>query len=163
MWVKGVFEEAKEIVLFFKNHQKILAIFREFSKTELVVPNLTRFATMFLMMERLHTVHGSLRQVVTSPIWKQFLDNNSNNIIKEKGFEIECRILDTGRDFWPGMKKIIDICEPIVSLLRLVDGPKPTTGKIWKHMEVLGKKLLVLLEDEEDKQREVSLKFEFKE
>ena len=52
-WVKGVLSNCKDIVTNVKNHDMILNTFRKYSKLELLKPGETRFATQFIMLDRL--------------------------------------------------------------------------------------------------------------
>ena len=51
--MKGVLSNCKDIVKNVKNHDMILNTFRKYSKLELLKPGETRFATQFIMLDRL--------------------------------------------------------------------------------------------------------------
>lgn len=53
-WVERVVSQALSIVNFFTKKVKVLAIFREHSQLELKRPASTRFAYMWLLLERLY-------------------------------------------------------------------------------------------------------------
>ena len=153
-WVKPVVEKCKDLVLFFKNHQKALSTYAYFSELKLVAPSSTRFATNFLMMARLLEVKASLRQAVTSPMWCQFFESSPRSV-REKGEEIELRILDMSKDFWAKIEELKNLFSPIVRVLRLVDGPLPTTGKIWMEMKKMRECVQESLAGDEEKRVEV--------
>ena len=55
----------------------MLAMFREHSSLELKKPSSTRFAYMWLLLERLYEVKTPLRQTVVSILWNEWNDSNS--------------------------------------------------------------------------------------
>jgi len=60
-WVSSVIAEARTTLKFITNHHKSLALFRSLSKLELLKPGETRFATNFIMLQRMHEVKASLQ------------------------------------------------------------------------------------------------------
>jgi hypothetical protein len=60
-WVSSVIVEARTTLKFITNHHKSLALFRSMSKLELLKPGETRFATNFIMLQRMHEVKASLQ------------------------------------------------------------------------------------------------------
>jgi len=65
-WVSSVIAEARTALKFITNHHKSLAFFKSMSKLELLKPGETRFATNFIMLQRMHEVKASLQQLVVS-------------------------------------------------------------------------------------------------
>jgi hypothetical protein len=59
-WVSSVIAEAKTALKFITNHHNSLALFRSLSKLELLKLGETRFATNFIMLQRMHEVKASL-------------------------------------------------------------------------------------------------------
>jgi len=60
-WVSSVIAEARTVLKFITNHHKSLALFRSLSKLELLKPGEIRFATNFIMLQRMHEVKASLQ------------------------------------------------------------------------------------------------------
>jgi len=60
-WVSSVIAEARTALKFITNHHKSLALFRSLSKLELLKPGETKFATNFIMLQRMHEVKASLQ------------------------------------------------------------------------------------------------------
>ncbi|KAL0044310.1 hypothetical protein WJX82_010899 [Trebouxia sp. C0006] len=52
-WVKNIVKPGKTVLKFVMNHQKSHAIFKQYSKLELLRPGETRFATVFIMLDRM--------------------------------------------------------------------------------------------------------------
>ncbi len=59
-WVSSVIAEVRTTLKFITNHHKSLALFRSLSKLELLKPGETKFATNFIMLQRMHEVKASL-------------------------------------------------------------------------------------------------------
>ena len=70
-WVKRLVRQAISIVTFFTMKVKVLAMFREHSSVELKTPSSTRFAYMWILLERLYEVRSALRQTVVSTLRKE--------------------------------------------------------------------------------------------
>ena len=65
-WIKELTGEAREIIKFITNHHHFRAIFREFSKLELLKVVETRYASNFIMLQRLVDVKNALVSMVVS-------------------------------------------------------------------------------------------------
>ena len=50
---------------------------------------------------------------------------------KPEGHDI-CRLVSYQESFWDGVKEVCTICEPLVRVLRLVDGDKPAMGYLYE-------------------------------
>ncbi|XP_019437890.1 PREDICTED: uncharacterized protein LOC109343825 [Lupinus angustifolius] len=79
--VKRAIQRGSSLVSFIYNHTMTLNTMRKFTKkTELVRAGVTRFATNFLTLQRLHDQKGALRKMFTSDEWM-----NSNAAKDAKG------------------------------------------------------------------------------
>ena len=76
-WIKRIVRQANSTVTFFTTKVKVLAIFREHSHLELKRPSSTRFAFMWILLERLYDVRTALRQTVVSTLWNEWDDHES--------------------------------------------------------------------------------------
>jgi len=131
-WMNKIIMESKNIVKFITTHQFPQACFRNHSDLELLKPTDTRFATHFIMLQRLYTAKDSLQETVTSREYKIWL---SDAVYKKKGETVTSAILN--ENFWSSVKLVTDLCEPIIKLLRLADGNVPCIGKIyWKMYQI---------------------------
>ena len=75
--VKRLLRQATSIVTFFTTKVKLLAIYREHSSLELKKPSSTRFAYMWLLLERLYEVKTPLRQTVVSTLCNEWNDSDT--------------------------------------------------------------------------------------
>ena len=96
-WVKRVVQQAISIVTFFTMKVKVLATFREHSSLELKKPSSTRFAYMWILMERVYEVRSALRQTVVSTLWNEWDDQESE---EAKGMQRLC----LNENFWIKVK-----------------------------------------------------------
>ena len=71
-WIKEVTGQAREIIKFITNHHFSQAIYREYSKLELLKVAETRYASNFVMLRRLVEVKPALMSMVVGAIWAQW-------------------------------------------------------------------------------------------
>ena len=90
---------------------------------------ITRIATSFLTLERLHKEKGNLRKIFVSDDWTK------NKLSKEaKGKEATKTVLMPA--FWNNVLYILKVMAPLVKVLHLVDSEKkPAMGYIYEAME----------------------------
>ncbi|XP_042980257.1 uncharacterized protein LOC122310450 [Carya illinoinensis] len=124
--------KARKITKFIYNHTWVLALMRkDFTKGhDLCRPAVTRFATNFLSIQCLLLFKKELRQMFTCDKWIVSSYSKSNI-----GKEIAEIVLED-REFWAQCQFIVTISEPLVRVLRLVDGDeKPAMGYLYNAME----------------------------
>jgi hypothetical protein len=138
-WVSTVIADAKTVLKFITNHHKSLALFRSLSELELLKPGDTRFATVFIMLERMQTVKAALQQLVVSVDWAQWNERSSH---EAEGDEVKDIILRNS--FWKSIKEILAASEASVVLLRQCDKGIPMIGKIYYGMYLVGQELAAL-------------------
>ena len=72
-WIKNMVKKAKSIVKYIRTHHMPLVIFRGHSPNLILKnPVQTRFATMFLMIERLVEVREAMELRVHNPQWNEY-------------------------------------------------------------------------------------------
>ena len=120
-WVKRVVRLATSIVTFFTVKVKVLAMFREHSKLELKKPSSTRFAYMWLVLERLYEVKSALRQTVVSSLWNDWEEHDTE---EAKAMQRFC--LREG--FWTRVRAIVIAMTPFYRVLRMTDCEGSTMG-----------------------------------
>ena len=128
-WLKTTIDQGHNIVKFITTHQSSLAFFRSHSQLQLLKPVATRFASFFIMLQRVLDCKDSLQETVVDRDYKTWMNNSA---YKEIGQTITDAVLSN--EFWKAASQIVSLCEPIVTLLRLVDGNIPCTGKIYWRM-----------------------------
>ncbi|XP_042979597.1 uncharacterized protein LOC122309878 [Carya illinoinensis] len=130
--IDDTIKKAKKITKFIYNHGWVLALMRQdFTKGhDLCRPAVTRFATNFLSIQCLLLFKKELRQMFTCDKWMGSSHSKSNI-----GKEIAGIVLED-KEFWAQCQFIVKISEPLVRVLRLVDGDeKPAMGYLYDAME----------------------------
>ncbi len=82
-WVKWIVKNAKVIVSFIWQHHAPLAIFCCYETNLMLLhPTKTRFATHFLMVERLFKFKPAIEQIITNHDWTTFVNALHGIIVK---------------------------------------------------------------------------------
>lgn len=131
-WAAPIISDGHRIVKFVTNHQASLAHFRKKSTLELLKPGATRFASYFIMLQRLLEAKDALQETVIDREYKQWVNSVKNKAIRDESKAVVEKAVD--ESFWESVTQLTSICEPIISLLRLVDGSAPCVGKVYWRM-----------------------------
>ena len=130
--IDEIIQKAKKITKFIYNHGKILSLMRsDFTNgRDLIRPAITRFATEFLSLQCLTKFKKELRQMFTCNQWVEF--RHARDVM---GKEVAAIVLED-KEFWLQCQQIVKISEPLVRVLRLVDGDeKPSMGYLYEAMD----------------------------
>ncbi|KAL6559467.1 hypothetical protein OROGR_004584 [Orobanche gracilis] len=124
----------------------VVYLLREFTgHKELVRPGVTRFATAFLTLQRIHKQKNNLRKMFTSGEWI-----GSKWAKEAGGKEVTSIILMP--TFWTSIVYILKIFGPLVRVLRLVDGEKkPAMGYIYEAMDRCKEAIMASFNHNEEK------------
>jgi hypothetical protein len=143
VWVAKMVKKAKSIVKFIRMHHIPLAIFRRHSPNLMLkLPVETRFATMFLMIERLVKVKEAVESTVHDPEWNEFRRTLQGNGPKRKTDDVRRRVRKD--EFWRRCLNFVHMVEPVLIALREFDGKRPAMGKAWIVMKKVEKHVLAL-------------------
>jgi hypothetical protein len=143
VWVAKMVKKAKSIVKFIRMHHIPLAIFRRHSPDLMLkLPVETRFATMFLMIERLVKVKEAVESTVHDPEWNEFRRTLQGNGPKRKADGVRRRVRKD--EFWRRCVNFVHMVEPVLIALREFDGKKPAMGKAWIVMKKVEKHVYAL-------------------
>jgi hypothetical protein len=127
-WVNETIRRGKTIANFIINHRLTLSIYRKNATRELLRPCDTRFATFYITLKRVVEEKTSLRAIFCNTEWER------SHLSKEsKGKNVEQIVLNNS--FWENADKVLKMCNPIVNVLRMVDGDKPSIGFIYEGMD----------------------------
>ena len=98
---------------------------------DIIHPAITRFATQFIQLESILKQKQALRSMFDLEEFKR------SKWGKEKaGPAYESKKIVLGKEFWSKTSDIIKVFEPIVKVLRLVDGDeKPTMGFLYEAID----------------------------
>jgi hypothetical protein len=100
-------KKAQRICTFVKNHHASQAMFRRFSSNlSIHAPTKTRFATNFLMIDRLRLLRNALKRMIIDDDWPLFLADLRRRSARahEVGMHVQATICSDG--FWHSCEKI---------------------------------------------------------
>jgi Protein of unknown function (DUF 659) len=128
---RDTIRKAKQVCTFIYNHSWVLNLFRQQKgQRELKRPGITRFATCFLTLESFEKNKIALKSLFGSKKWLE-----SNFTRNYEGKKAEATIIRDDR-FWKAIKYCLKASEPLVKVLKLVDGDvKPAMGYIYEAMD----------------------------
>ena len=78
-WICDIVAKVKKIQHFIVNHSMSLAIYKKHASLQLLRCAETRFASNFIMVDRIVKVKQALRQMVVSTEWERWRDRSSIN------------------------------------------------------------------------------------
>ncbi|RDX86293.1 hypothetical protein CR513_32390, partial [Mucuna pruriens] len=125
--VKKVIQRGIKLVGYIYNHSMTLNTMRKFTnKFKLVRHGVTRFATNFLMLQRLHKQKAIVRKMFTSDEW---VESRADKDLKGK----KATNIVFMPSIWNDVAYALNAMCPIVRVLRLVDNEKkPAMGYIYE-------------------------------
>eukprot|EP00253_Pinus_taeda_P021505 PITA_21505 len=94
---------------------------------ELVCPTITRFATSFISLQSLLNSMWDVKRMFLSDQWHLTVSRKLEE-------EVVCRLVSYQENFWAGVQEVCTVTEPLVKVLRLVDGEKPAMGYLYEAM-----------------------------
>eukprot|EP00253_Pinus_taeda_P033448 PITA_33448 len=128
-WVKNIVDHAKSITKFIYNNSWILSLMRKYTEgRDIIRPAITRFATHFLTLQSMLSQHRNLQKIFSSEEW-----NLSQWSHKLEGKELKKKVNE--EIFWRKAAEIVKLVEPLVKVLRLVDGERLAMGFIYEALD----------------------------
>jgi hypothetical protein len=138
-WTAEVVAEAKAVVKFITNHHRSRALFREKFVLDLLKPGDTRFATNFIMLDRMLEVREALQELVVDREWREWNEKSNHS---DDGDEVRDCVLRSG--FWKNLEKVLPLTKGTVALLRKGDRGVPIARKVYVAMFNCGQELEAL-------------------
>ncbi|GBG66941.1 hypothetical protein CBR_g74628 [Chara braunii] len=132
-WLKAVVDKGNQVGKFFTNVDKIREMYNKIAKAQLKHPAVPRFATNFEMIQSLKGGRNALELCVCNEAWVEKLVRGE----QVAAFNAVTRIIMDTNGFWKVVDKAIAVMEPVVKLLRLVDGPGATMSKVYFGMDAV--------------------------
>ena len=128
-WIKNTVEHAKSITKYIYNHSWVLNLMRKNTNgREIIRPAITRFATHFLTLQSMISQAKNLQKMFSCDEW-----NASQWARKQDGKDTKKKVNDA--TFWKKAIELVKIAEPLVKVLRLVDGERLAMGYIYEAMD----------------------------
>ena len=137
-WIKELTGQAREIIKFITNHHQSQAIFREFSKLELLKVAETRFASNFIMLRRLVEVKQPLVSMVVNQLWAEWRQADL-----EWGTMVRRLCLD--EEWWSKIDFLLKFTTLAFELLRSVDIDGPFLGEVYDGMDTMIEKTVEII------------------
>jgi len=128
--IKKAIQKGCSLVGYISNHTFALSLMRKkTNNVELVKHGVTRFATTFLTLQRLHKIKSKLREMFLCEEW---LSSKCNKETKGRQ-AATCALLPS---FWNDVLHTLKSMAPLVDVLRMVDNEKkPAMGEIYAAMD----------------------------
>ncbi|PKA66045.1 hypothetical protein AXF42_Ash010454 [Apostasia shenzhenica] len=142
--VKEVLAKVKKICQLIYNNVWILSFLRKKTNgSELFQPAVTKFVTMFSILQNMISLKDPLQQVFVSTSWRRSVLS-----IQKLGSEVSDILLDT--QFWSSCFRIMKIVKPLIEVIHLVDGEeRPSMGYFYDAVEKARKGITLAIEIEE--------------
>ncbi|KAF5478442.1 hypothetical protein F2P56_005001 [Juglans regia] len=128
-WVATVLEEAKSITRYIYSNAWTLNMMKKFTcGRELIRPRMTRFVTNFLSLRSIVIQEDNLKHMFSHTDWL--------SSIYSKGLDAQAMksLLNLDR-FWKYAHEAVSVSEPLVKILRIVEGDMPAMGYIYEGLE----------------------------
>ena len=123
-WMQPIVADATKLTTFFRKKHQALSIFRSHSTLDMVRPSKTRFAYMYLVLQRLFKLRDPLLQTVVDPKWR-----NMHNSQDERTKYLQRKVLDD--TFWVEVQSLTVALQPLYVLLRVTDMEGSTLGLVF--------------------------------
>ena len=134
-WVDEIFKTSLSMVRFVKKRPKVTSMFRANSTLELLKPSATRFAYMFIVLERLIRVHSSLIRTIACQEWLAWSDKDT-----PKATTFRLNVLN--ESWWQEAEALVKSLTPFYTVLRITDMEGSTLGLLYEYMDKIGEALL---------------------
>ncbi|KAL5748549.1 hypothetical protein ACOSQ2_025846 [Xanthoceras sorbifolium] len=127
--VAMVLDEAKTITKYIYSHAWTLNLMRKFTGgRELIRPRITRFAANYLSLRSIVIYEQNLKQMFSHSEWLSSIYSRRPDAQAIKS------LLYLDR-FWKSAHEAVSVSEPLVRILRIVDGDMPAMGYIYEGIE----------------------------
>ncbi|KAH9329297.1 hypothetical protein KI387_001405 [Taxus chinensis] len=137
-WVKNVVADARDVQMFICNHHTSLALFRSFSRKEFLKPVDTRFASYFILLDRMAELQESLQCMVMTSEWSRWDGSKT-----EQGKKVKAIVVN--ETFWIDVRYITSIISPVFSVIKYGDSESPNLGEIYECIDsMLGQMKVVV-------------------
>ncbi|XP_059308076.1 uncharacterized protein LOC132059457 [Lycium ferocissimum] len=128
-WVNVVLEEANTITKYIYSNDWILDMMRKFSGGgEFVRPRITKFVANFLSLRALVIQEDNLKHMFSHVEWL------SSTYSRHPDVQAIKSLLCLER-FWRSAREAVSVSEPLLKLLRIVDGDMPAMAYMYEGFE----------------------------
>ncbi|KAL0210330.1 hypothetical protein RCL1_004766 [Eukaryota sp. TZLM3-RCL] len=140
-FISHIFVNGNRILKFFKNHDFIKSIVEKKSKLTLVRPGETRFATNYLVLNRLLKIKSYLKQTLIEEEVQDWIQKQKDEL-KIEAAELESIILSEHvHSFWFKVKDCVELLTLLVLFQKFVDSDSPTISRIVPIFSIVKRQL----------------------
>jgi hypothetical protein len=109
-WIRVVVNDVRDVQMFICNQHTSHALFRTYSQKEFLKPTDTRYASYFILLERMK-LQEALQLMVMTADWNRWAESKT-----EQGRKVK----DTVKSdvFWSDAKYIVSIITPVFQVVR---------------------------------------------
>lgn len=133
--------------MFFCNHHTSLAMYKDHTRKEFLKPTDARYASYFLLLERMIEVQAPLQSLVVSSEWGRRSESKTD-------MERKVRLQGLDNDWWADCSYLVSYLGPIVEVIHYIDSNAPSLGEIYETFDSMLGRVKVAIQ-----QREPSLEF----
>ncbi|XP_020112072.1 uncharacterized protein LOC109726710 isoform X3 [Ananas comosus] len=128
-WANLVLEESNTIARYIYSHPWISNMMRKFAgRSELIRTKMARFLTHFLTLRSIVLQEGNLKHMFSHADWL-----SSTYSRRPEAQEIKSLLFS--ERFWKSAHEAVRVSEPLLKILRVVDGDMPAMGYIYEGIE----------------------------
>ena len=134
-WVKKLVKKARIISIFIKSHHALQAIFRRlFPNLSIHLPVEIRFATNFILIDRLLQVCNALERMIIDNEWPTLMSDFRRRSSTTYGKAASMQQFICSDGFWDTCENFLYMVISIIKALCMFDGKAPAIGMAWRVM-----------------------------
>lgn len=128
-WVSTILEEANTITTYIYSHVWILHTMRRFTGgMELIRSKISKYVTKFLSLRSIVIQEDNLKHMFSHTEWL-------SSVYSRRPDAHAVKSLLYSERFWKSASEVVSVSEPIVKILRIVEGDMPAMGYIYEGVE----------------------------
>lgn len=127
-WVCSALEEADTIIQYVHSNASVLQMLQKFTGGKgLIRPRIAQFVSSFLSLRAIVSHEEDLKQMCRHNEWGVMVSShNDSQAFKSLVFS---------ERFWRTAQEVVNVSDPLIKILRLVDGDFPSMGYLYEGME----------------------------
>jgi hypothetical protein len=148
-WASNLVIDVRNVHMFICNHHTSLSMYRSHSRKEFLKLIETRYASYFLLLERMLEVQSALQAMVVTSEWSRWAKSKTN-----EGKKIRVQILDN--DWWIDCGYLVSLLRNIVEVIRYTDIDYPSLGEIYETFDSMLGQVKVAIRENREKMKNKS-------
>jgi len=111
---KFVYENAKDALQFVRNHDRLLAEFKEHTTKAIIIPGNTRFKHVYTMLGRALDIKSAMRKTIVCDAFEELLHHGKPQV-RQHAEDVKHHILDD--ELWRHAMGLVAVGKPLCELL----------------------------------------------